>query len=229
MGAGHGQMRGYCAGSMSYISPEYPFDSQRWIALDKVCESGSLANYSQIVECDFDNPLPLEPNSVDALICIHVMEHLPRPAFAVSEIARVLAPGGIFLGGSPAAPAPVSFFLHRWLRDKRRNGTTGPNGHINSFCPGDWKNLVSNAGLKIDFLSRAHFMRLSGSAIENSQTWQNSTFFGAVCFLRSDQRFTSRPTRTSRKFVGSCAGNGRPTVAIWSDQPAGSQCGLTAA
>jgi len=183
MGAGHGQMRSYCAGSMSCISPEYPFDSQQWIALDKVCAAGSsLANYSRIVECDFDNPLPLEANSVDALICIHVMEHLPRPEFSVSEIARVLAPGGIFLGGSPVAPAPVSFFLHRWLRDKRRNGTTGPNGHINSFCPGDWKNLVSNAGLKLDFLSGSHFMRLSGSAIENSQTWAKLNLFWGGLF-----------------------------------------------
>jgi SAM-dependent methyltransferase len=129
----------------------------------------------------------LESGSVDALICIHVMEHLLHPQFTMSEIARVLAPGGIFLGGSPVAPAAVSFLLHRWLRDKKRRGTTGPNGHINSFCPGDWKNLVSNSGLKLDFLSGSHFMRLSGAAIENSKIWAKLNLaWGGVPSLGSE-------------------------------------------
>jgi len=92
MGAGHGQMRRYCAGSMPCLSPEYPFGSQHWIGLDKAPQAElSTAGYDQIVECDFDKPLPLQSSSADALICIHVMEHLPRPEFTMSEIARVLA------------------------------------------------------------------------------------------------------------------------------------------
>ena len=172
MGAGHGQMRRYCAGSMPYLSPDYPFASQHWIGLDKARQEGfSTAGYEKIVECDFDKTLPLESGSVDALICIHVMEHLPRPAFSMAEIARVLAPGGIFCGGSPTAPAPVSYFLHRWLQRKMRQGTTNPNGHINSLSPGNWNDLVTNAGLQLDFLCGSHLIRLSGAAIENSKSW----------------------------------------------------------
>jgi SAM-dependent methyltransferase len=172
MGAGHGQMRRYSAGSIPYLSPGYPFDSQHWIGMDKHCQPALMtAGYEKILECDFDKTLPLEDASVDALISIHVMEHLPRPEFSMSEIARVLVPGGIFCGGSPTAPAPVSFFLHRWLRNKMRHGTTGPNGHINSLSPGDWKRLITNAGMKLDFLSGSHLMRLSGASLENSQAW----------------------------------------------------------
>jgi SAM-dependent methyltransferase len=172
MGAGCGQMRRYSAGSLPFLSPEYPFDSQHWIGMDKVCqEELSTAGYERVIECDFDKRLPLEDGSVDALVCIHVMEHLPRPEFSISEIARVLAPGGIFCGGSPTAPAPVSYFIHRRLRSKMREGTTGPNGHINSFSPADWKSLVSDAGLSIDFITGSHLMRLSGAALENSRAW----------------------------------------------------------
>ncbi len=183
MGAGHGQMRRYSAGSMKFITPGYPFDSQQWIGLDKAPQPEvSSAGYSRIIECDFDRTLPLETGSVDALICIHVMEHLPRPKFSIAEIARVLAPGGVFVGGSPTAPAPVSFFLHRWLQRKMRNGTTGENGHINSLSPGDWKHLVTGAGLKLDFISGSHLMRLSGSPLENSKAWARLNLFWGGLF-----------------------------------------------
>ena len=183
MGAGHGQMRRYCVGSLPFLSPRYPLDSQHWIGLDKVCHMKlSTAGYEQVLECDFDKTLPLKDGSVDALICIHVMEHLPRPEFTASEIARVLAPGGIFCGGSPTAPGPVSFFLHRWLRNKMRKGTTGPNGHINSLSPADWKTLVANAGLTLDFITGSHLMRLSGTALENSQAWTKLNLFWGGLF-----------------------------------------------
>lgn len=38
--------------------------------------------------------LPLEDNSVDALICIAVLEHIENPHQAVAEMKRVLKPGG---------------------------------------------------------------------------------------------------------------------------------------
>jgi SAM-dependent methyltransferase len=183
MGAGHGQMRRYCAGSMAAIAPHYPFASQKWMGLDRERQEGmSTAGYDQVIECDFDRRLPLESGSVDALVCIHVMEHLPRPKFSMAEIARVLAPGGVFLGGSPTAPGPVSFFLHRRLRRLMERGATPPNGHINSFSPGDWKRMVADAGLKLDFLSGSHLMRLSGSALENHQAWLKLNLFWGGLF-----------------------------------------------
>lgn len=183
MGACNGQMRRYCAGSKSLTASKCDFNSQQWIGLDmKFQEDFSSAGYQQAIECNFDKPLPLASGSVDALICIHVMEHLPRPEFSISEIARVLAPGGIFYGGSPTAPAPVSYLLHRWLRHKMKNGTTGSNGHINSFSPGDWKNLVADAGLQLGYLSGSHLMRLSGAAIENQKLWARLNLFWGGLF-----------------------------------------------
>jgi len=38
--------------------------------------------------------LPLEDNSVDAIICLSVLEHVKNPILATQEIYRVLKPGG---------------------------------------------------------------------------------------------------------------------------------------
>lgn len=182
MGAGDGQMRRYCAGSMEHIAPGYPFAAQRWIGLDRN-RSAILADsgYNQLISCDFDRPLPLDSNSVDLLVSIHVMEHLPRPEFTMSEIARVLAPGGVFCGGSPTAPALVSFFLHKWLRRRMRMGKTNSNGHINSLSPGDWKRLVRRAGLALDFVSGSHFMRVSGAFVEDYACWARANLLFGGC------------------------------------------------
>lgn len=55
--------------------------------LDKV------ANYKPDIVGDIHS-LPFPENSVDAIICIAVLEHVEEPTKAVSEIYRVLKPGG---------------------------------------------------------------------------------------------------------------------------------------
>lgn len=41
--------------------------------------------------------LPFQDNEVDAVYCISVLEHIPNPAKTVSEIARILKPGGLLI------------------------------------------------------------------------------------------------------------------------------------
>ncbi len=38
--------------------------------------------------------IPFESNSFDAIICIHVLEHVENDRIAISELHRVLKPGG---------------------------------------------------------------------------------------------------------------------------------------
>lgn len=40
--------------------------------------------------------IPLDDNSVDLAISFNVFEHIPNPSNALSEIVRVLRPGGVF-------------------------------------------------------------------------------------------------------------------------------------
>jgi len=58
----------------------------------------SLRRKVHVHRCNIDvEPLPLPDASVDAACCMVVLEFVIRPEFAVSEIARVLRPGGVFV------------------------------------------------------------------------------------------------------------------------------------
>jgi len=51
--------------------------------------------------CDLSQPLPLPDAAFDTVVVSDVLEHLPDPALAWREIARVLAPGGALLLNVP--------------------------------------------------------------------------------------------------------------------------------
>lgn len=61
--------------------------------------------------------LPLPDGSADLAICIEVLEHLVRPDHAVTEIMRVLAPGGVLVASVPNAVywrCRTDLMLGRW-------------------------------------------------------------------------------------------------------------------
>jgi SAM-dependent methyltransferase len=57
--------------------------------------------------------LPIADDSLDAVLSYAVLEHLRDPFVALSEISRVLKPGGIYLGTvSQGEPFHASYFHH---------------------------------------------------------------------------------------------------------------------
>jgi len=50
--------------------------------------------------------LPFKDNEFDFVLCTEVLEHIPDDARALSEIWRVLRPGGLVLLSTPTPPAP---------------------------------------------------------------------------------------------------------------------------
>jgi SAM-dependent methyltransferase len=71
--------------------------------------------------------LPFAAGSFDLVLAYNVIEHLPDPAHALREIARVLVPGGVLALKTPAANAPL-FLLARLLptrMHKRLKGGVG--------------------------------------------------------------------------------------------------------
>ena len=77
-----------------------------------------MASYPNVdVICDVTD-LPLEDDSVDAVVASFVLEHLPEPRRAVREMHRVLRPGGRifsevpFVVGYHAAPGDFRRWTH---------------------------------------------------------------------------------------------------------------------
>jgi len=76
------------------------------VALAKAEERGITP-----VVADVEEPLPFPDESFDAVVAGELLEHLGFPQTLVSEILRVLGPGGSFVGSVPNA-----FNLQRRLR-----------------------------------------------------------------------------------------------------------------
>ena len=60
--------------------------------------------------------IPFEDGTFDAVLAYAVVEHLYNPFLALSEVCRVLRPGGVFFGAvSQGEPYHASFFHHTAL------------------------------------------------------------------------------------------------------------------
>jgi len=58
---------------------------------------------AELVLVEPDQPLPFEDNSFDLVTCIETMEHIRDTQLALSELRRVLRPGGRLALTTPAA------------------------------------------------------------------------------------------------------------------------------
>ncbi|HPA25369.1 MAG TPA: methyltransferase domain-containing protein [bacterium] len=65
-----------------------------------------VPDYNPDIVGDIHN-LPFEDSSVDAIVCLAVLEHVENPIKAVSEIKRVLKPGGFCL-----VTVPFLYYYH---------------------------------------------------------------------------------------------------------------------
>jgi SAM-dependent methyltransferase len=63
---------------------------------------GRLGADTQIVELDPDAPLPLEDAQFDLVLCAETLEHVRDVQLLLSEIRRVLRPGGTLAVTTPA-------------------------------------------------------------------------------------------------------------------------------
>lgn len=183
-------------GWLKHFTPKEAVD--QWIGLDwnPKPEVHKLAGYHEVYHANFDTPLPLPSSSVDAVVCLHVFEHLPRPGSTIAEISRLLKPDGIFLGGSPTMPEWIARLRENYFRKKLRKGQLAYGGHITVLSPKRWKNLAIDAGLIPEFITGSHMIRCTGSKLENHRWWLrlNQIWGGLFPSLGSEAYIQARRT-----------------------------------
>ena len=94
--------------------------------------------------------LPLASGSVQRIICSEVLEHVPSPAAALGELARILAPGGRM---ALSVPTPFSEVIYRLSSDEYFNS---PGGHVRILSLGAIRKLLEGAGLELTDLHFEH-------------------------------------------------------------------------
>jgi SAM-dependent methyltransferase len=130
--------------------------------LDLGCRSGALTRHfldgNEVVGLDVDRaalakaealgiqpilasveePLPFEGASFDAVVAGELLEHLQFPDGLVSEIARVLNPGGVLVGSVPNA-----YRLQSRLRFMLGRAPEDDPTHLHLFSPADVRGLLA--------------------------------------------------------------------------------------
>jgi ubiquinone/menaquinone biosynthesis C-methylase UbiE len=77
---------------------------------------------ARLIELEPGEPLPLEDNAFDVVLCAETIEHVRDVQLFLSETRRVLRPGGVLALTTPAARRlgrpedPLSPHLHRFTR-----------------------------------------------------------------------------------------------------------------
>ncbi len=169
LGTHNGQMR-----TFTRLAAERVRDSaraprwSRWLGVDAVPKRNILrrAGYREVLQADIEAPHIILPHGFDTAICLHIFEHTVDPGGALGKVAAALRPGGSVLGGSPVLP---HFLIG--LRERQLRKTAQHLGHVTVFSPARVRELGEAAGLKIEFISGAYFMRHKGLILENSRAW----------------------------------------------------------
>jgi SAM-dependent methyltransferase len=139
-----------------------------WLGVDAVPKRKILriATYEEVLQADIESSHCQLPYSFDTAICLHIFEHTSDPGAAMQKVAAALRPGGSMIGGSPVLP---NFLIG--LRERQLRRSAERFGHVSVFSPARVRELAEKAGLTIEFLSGAYFMRHKGFVCENSRSW----------------------------------------------------------
>lgn len=96
-GAGECYYRRYC-GHLEYVSQDFgKYDGKG----DGKGIQTNMRDSSKINIVSDITDIPVNSGSFDAILCVEVFEHLPRPLDALSELSRVLKKNGILILTAP--------------------------------------------------------------------------------------------------------------------------------
>jgi len=184
-GIGDGFMAGFLGGPEKPNGYALPDWVDVWDAVDVWADPRTLErfSYSNYFQRNLDDPIDLGQRTYDAIVVLHVLEHLEDAGGSTARLAAYLSEGGELIGGSPTLPHFLEGVHERRLREKAR--TAPPDlqlqRHLTAISPRRVRSIAARADLTVDVVTGAFFTRNSGKAIENSEWWfRINAFWGAL-------------------------------------------------
>lgn len=177
IGVDDGQMLGFVEAAKINGGEKLKFSS--WDAVDVLIKKDILvkAGYQNFYEVDLESAdFALGQKTYDAVILLHVLEHLFEPEVLMTKLNKNLKPGGILVGGFPSLPACMAS-----KREKKIRPIAKKYGHVSVFSPERVRKIARDNDLEVEFLSGAFFMRKKGFFLENYQWWiRFNLWFGGL-------------------------------------------------
>jgi SAM-dependent methyltransferase len=223
VGIGLGKMLAFMGGAQ--IAPgrhALPDTIASWDALSAEADPRTLHrySYSSFQQADIEEPYELAPASYDAVIVLHVLEHLWRPEEAMRRLLPSLRVGGLLIGGSPTMPGAFARLHERWLHRKFADKLDDvlAHRHLSVMSPGRIRRFAKAEGLGLDLLSGAFLMRASRSPLEDRSWWLRANLAWGALFpaLGGEVYFALRMTHEAS--LRRCSSP--PVAADWSLEPA---------
>jgi len=115
----------------------------------------AMARLDQVIKGDIETmKIPLEPGSLDVILCLDILEHLVDPWRAIGKLRPLLAPGGVVIASIPnirclKVLAPLLFLGRFQYRDQGLLDRT----HLRFFTRRTAIELIESAGLGIRLAS----------------------------------------------------------------------------
>lgn len=128
---------GHLVGQLSAWFEAYGMDLNHW-AVNKSKADAEAASLQTASAQD----LPYQNGAFNVIIIKHIVEHLPDPAKAIREIARVTEKGGILILATPN----LGSLLKPW-KGKTWIGYQDPT-HISLKQPEEWLEIIRGAGFE---------------------------------------------------------------------------------
>jgi hypothetical protein len=187
VGIDRGQMLCFMGGSrISEDSYALPDMIARWDGIDVQADPKMLRRYGYtgFINADIEKPIDAGGERYDAVVLLHVLEHLAKPAEAMERFLPLIERGGLIVGGSPTMPASLGFFHEKYLRRKyadRMHDIT-LHKHLSVISPHFIRRFSRRCGLSLELLSGTFMMRASGSPLENYSWWVRANMAWGALF-----------------------------------------------
>lgn len=182
VGVHRGQMKAFVDGAVC-VEGHLPYAT--WDAVDCALDAARLRSlgYGALHDANLDDAANLATlqaalgeGRYDAVIALHLLEHLHEPERVVAALSRALGAGGVMLGGFPVLPSWLAPIRERQLRRSAK-----PFGHVSAFSPRRLERMARVSGFVPDYCAGAFGLRASGSRLEDSPAWMRANLlFGAV-------------------------------------------------
>ncbi len=112
---------------------------------------GEFTSDKQYDLCD----IALQDNAIDMILCFHVLEHIEDDHKAISELYRILLPGGQAYIQTPFKSGEI--YEDSSLRTPReRKVYFGQEDHVRIYSPDGLRARLQNGGFKVELIRQLH-------------------------------------------------------------------------